>query len=147
MNLASTEIQIEIEPYGSTVPKIKFGIDDICLNTIEVDKKIILNFEEVLKQGKHNLFIDFFNKEEYDPDTAIIINRVTVESMTVDRFLWSNKYYPRYPQSYKDSQKCQLPEFLSHTTYLGWNGIWRFEFETPIFEWIHRLENLGWLYD
>lgn len=147
MSLESTEIQIEIEPYGSNIPKIKFGIDDKCLAIIDVDKKIILEFDEVLETGKHYILIDFFNKDEYDPDTAVIINNVTVEGMTLDRFKWANKYYPRYPKPYMNSQSGKLPEFLSHSTYLGWNGVWRFEFETPIFEWIHRLENLGWLYD
>lgn len=147
MNLASTEFQIEIESYGSNIPKIKFGIDDTCLVTQEVTGKTHLNFDGVLKKGKHIAYIDFFNKEDTDPDTAVIINRVTVEGITVDRFLWSNKYYPRYPEGYKKSNADVLENVIACATYMGWNGVWKFEFETPIFEWIHRLENLGWLYD
>lgn len=31
-------------------------------------------------------------------------------------------------------------------SYLGWNGMWKFQFEIPIFTWIHKLEGLGWIY-
>lgn len=40
-----------------------------------------------------------------------------------------------------------LPKFQTNATYLGWNGLWVLEFELPIFTWIHKLENLGWIYD
>lgn len=147
MNQVATEIEIEIEPYGTNIPKIIFGIDNCQISVIEVNKKNILKFDDVLSKGRHFLFIEFFGKEEHDPDTAVLINRVTVESMTFDRFKWSSKYYPRYPKSYIESQNNPLPDYISNSTHLGWNGVWRFEFETPIFQWIHRIEHLGWLYD
>ena len=48
-----------------------------------------------------------------------------------------NKDYTDYPD--------KNPVLQPHT-YLGWNGRWVLEFETPVFTWIHRLEDLGWLY-
>jgi hypothetical protein len=36
---------------------------------------------------------------------------------------------------------------LKNHTYLSWNGKWTLTFDVPVFTWIHRVQNLGWIYD
>jgi hypothetical protein len=133
-------------------PKIKYGIDDVVINDIEVNQPITLTFQDKLSNGKHIFWIDFYNKEnsdcvpEQNLDTAIIIESVIIENLNLDRFKWAAKYYPRYPKLLKLKQP-NLESVRDSATYLGWNGIWKLEFEMPIFTWIHQLDNLGWLYE
>ena len=75
-------------------------------------------------------------------DMAIEIESVTVEGITLDRLKWAAEYYPDYPDDYPEKKPIIKP-----ATYLGWNGSWVLTFNMPIFTWIHRLENLGWLYE
>ena len=97
--------------------------------------------------GPHSFWVQFLNKDysESKPDQgidmAVEIDSVAIHDIKLDRLKWAGKYYPTYPEDYPD----KTTELQPHT-YLGWNGKWVLEFDTPVFTWIHRLENLGWLY-
>jgi hypothetical protein len=145
MELYNTQIEIGVEPHGSKIPQIQCFLNNQKINTISLSTTKKLFFDLSLVKGKHELTIDFFNKLENDPDTAVEINYVRIESFTLESLLWNNKYYPRYPKHLLEQKK--LPEFYQSSTYMGWNGIWQFEFEVPIFTWIHKLENVGWIFD
>lgn len=106
-----------------------------------------LQFDLDLDQGPQVLFIEMYNKTNDTPDMALEIESVTFEGMTLDRFKWNSKYYPNYPEPWASEQSEQLAECHSSATYLGWNGRWELHFDSPIFTWIHKLENLGWIYD
>ena len=41
----------------------------------------------------------------------------------------------------------KLDKFIKPNTYMGWNGQWKLTYSAPIFTWIHKIENLGWIYD
>jgi hypothetical protein len=73
-------------------------------------------------------------------------NNPFFEGMSLDRFKWAGVYFPVYPEPWASTQ-IDLPKFHKSATYLGWNGQWELEFSVPIFTWIHKLENLGWIYD
>jgi hypothetical protein len=142
-------IIIELQPhYWRTIPKITYGIDSLTVDTISVTNQTNLTFNHALTQGPHIIWIEFNNKNyddcilEKNLDMAIEISAITIEGMTLDRFRWSGLYYPIYPSDYPDKQSV-----IKEATYLGWNGRWELPFTTPIFTWIHRLENLGWLYE
>ena len=99
-----------------------------------------------MSRPKPTVILEFANKTNNTADMAVEIVAVAIEGMTLDRFKWSSRYYPVYPEPWASEQTDPLPEFHPSATYLGWNGRWELEFATPIFTWIHRLENLGWIY-
>jgi hypothetical protein len=138
-------ISISLIPHG-VPPIIRYGIDSI-------NREIILNKPEVLsfcvtgRPGPRKIVIAMNNKTDETPDMAVEISSVTIEGLTLDRFKWSSRYYPIYPEPWASQQKDPLPEFQTSATYLGWNGIWYLGFELPIFQWIHNIENLGWIYE
>lgn len=145
MEKFSTEIEIALRGHGSIRPIITFGINEEIFNEVEVSEYLIkMNVE--LEKGLHKIFINFNNKINSTPDMAVEILYVKYEGMQLDRFKWANKYYPIYPEPWASQQKDPLPKYQTSATYLGWNGRIEFEFETPIYTWIHRLENLGWIY-
>ncbi len=78
-------------------------------------------------------------------DTAVIIEQIKFDGIYSPKFAWAGLYSPKYPSHYQVDQ--QLSTTLSHHTYLGWNGVWRLDFTLPIYTWIHKIENLGWIYD
>ena len=141
-------IQLCVRPiYHNTVPAISYGYDDVVINTIDLERPCILSLNADFDRGAHSIWVDFQNKNYNDSqpdkglDMAVEIDSVTIHDITLDRFKWAGKYYPTYPEDYPDKKPVLQPH-----TYLGWNGRWVLEFDVPVFTWIHRLENLGWLY-
>jgi len=143
-----TVFDIEITPHWwKTVPEISYGVDENLINTVPVSNSIKLRLSLCLTPGEHKFWVNFNNKNynecilDKNLDMAIEIQSVTFESITLDRFKWAGYFYPDYPQDYPDKNPV-----IKSATYLGWNGRWELPFTTPIFTWIHQIENLGWLY-
>lgn len=145
MEKYNTEITIKLKGHGIIKPIVTYGINNSVIDSINL-KEASVFFNEDLPKGNHILFLEFYNKTNDTPDMAVEILSVMYEGYELDRFKWANKYYPNYPQPWASQQKQPLPKFQTSATYLGWNGRIEFEFETPIYTWIHRLENLGWIY-
>lgn len=144
----NTAFNIRLVPHGRVPPQIKYGLNGNTVSTaLELSVPMTLSFNLDLDVGPQVLTIEMYNKTNDTPDTALEIESVTFEGMTLDRFKWSSRYYPTYPEPWASEQIQPLPEYQSSATYMGWNGRWELHFDTPIFTWIHKLENLGWIYD
>ena len=139
----STEFSIKLIPHGSVSPHIKITVSNYY-QEMYLENPLLLSFSMDFDAGPQKFILEFDNKVD---DSAVEIDNVEFEGMTLDRFKWSNRYYPVYPEPWASEQPLPLPEYQESATYLGWNGRWELSFETPIFTWIHRLENLGWIYD
>lgn len=143
-----TIIDLQLQPrWWKTQPEITYGIDDHPINTVLVANHTTLRIAFPLDPGEHKIWFTFNNKNynesrlEQGHDMAVEVDAVSFEGITVDRFKWAANYYPDYPADYPDKQKV-----IKSATYLGWNGLWELSFTTPIFAWIHQIENLGWFY-
>ena len=88
-----------------------------------------------------SLIVEHYNKAPADQDTAVEIVNVGFFGITDPKFVWAGVYYPDYPEHYPD-KTSPLP---GHG-YLGWNGTYRLDFDVPVFTWIHRVQDLGWIY-
>jgi hypothetical protein len=143
--LYSVEFAVTLVPHGSINPVITYGLEQ-AITTVELAQPVTLTFDLSLGKGPAIFFIEFYNKTDDTPDMAVEIQSVTFEGMTLDRFKWNNRYYPRYPQPWASQQTDPLPEYQSSATYMGWNGRWELYFDIPIFTWIHQIEALGWIY-
>ncbi len=87
------------------------------------------------------LKIEHFKKADNDPTTAVIIKQISFFGISDPKFIWAGVYYPEYPEHYSNKTSS-----LQGQGYLGWNGIYRLEFSVPVFTWIHRTLNMGWIY-
>lgn len=92
------------------------------------------------------LEIVFYNKPELDHDMAVIVDQVEFFGISDPRFVWAGTYAPKYPEPWYSQQIQKPPDLLPQQSYMGWNGTWRLDFEVPVFTWIHRIQNLGWIY-
>jgi len=144
--MSKIDFSIGLVPHGQTKPIITYGLDGDAINSITLDRATSLSFSLDLSNDLHKFFIEFANKTNETPDMAVEIESVTIEGIVVDRFKWVGRYYPVYPEPWASMQTEVLPDVRHSATYLGWNGRWELEFECPIFQWIHKLENLGWIY-
>jgi hypothetical protein len=99
------------------------------------------------------LTVELLNKTDVDTvpdkglDKAVIIESVSFFDIADDRFVWAGEYCPEYPEPWYSEQTVQPAPLLKSHTYLSWNGKWTLTFDLPVFTWIHRVQNLGWIYD
>jgi hypothetical protein len=142
----NTRFSIHLRPHGATPPEIRCGINILEAHNLVLNDDIELVYDVDLPVGINRFILEFANKTNATPDMAVEIVDVDFEGMSLDRFRWSGVYFPDYPEPWASTQ-TNLPTFQKSATYLGWNGQWELEFSVPIFTWIHRLENLGWIYD
>ena len=94
--------------------------------------------------------------QEQSQLTVEVIDQEGVEIVSVEffgindpKFAWSGIYTPNYPEPWATEQQNQgvvLKQHLGPHTYLGWPGKWTLTFDVPVFTWIHRVQNLGWIY-
>lgn len=133
------EISLNLKPVGR--PWIRVLVNDKIYNEFQLveDTKLDITFtghdSAVLK-------VEHFNKQDDDPTTAVVVENIGFFGISDPRFVWAGIYYPDYPEHY-ENKKPEIPG----VGYLGWNGVYRLEFDIPVFIWIHRTLNMGWLYD
>lgn len=146
--------QLGIEPiYWDRRPKVCVYLDERTIWQGDLAQPLALDINERLSRGSHVLGIKFSGKQNSDcegnKDQAVVIKSVGFFGVADDKFKWQAVYQPEYPEPWRSEQQAQgvvLPSQLRHKDYLGWNGTWRLEFSTPIFTWMHRMLDLGWIY-
>ena len=146
-----TKVGITLKPhFCKSWPRISVGLDDFLLFRTRLHSIKTYSLDHPLELGEHTLWVKLEGKTNDNTteteDQAVEILAVTLEGMSTDRFIWSGVYAPEYPQPWA-SQQNDLPDEITNTTYLGFNGVWRLRFTVPIFIWIHKTEHLGWIYD
>jgi hypothetical protein len=93
-------------------------------------------------RGNAKLTIEHYGKAELDPTTALIIEEIKFNGISNPKFVYQGIYYPDYPKHLIGNDRV-----LPHKNYLSWNGVWQLEFTLPIYTWIHKTLDLGWIYD
>lgn len=93
------------------------------------------------------LVVELIDKQNQE---AVIVESVSFFGITDDRFAWAGVYEPEYPEPWATEQRslgvALAPQICPHT-YLSWPGQWRLTFTVPVFTWIHKIQDLGWIYD
>jgi hypothetical protein len=134
-------------------PRIRLGIGN---NITEIDliETTTVHFDFV-SAADCELNVEFLNKQDSDTvpehglDKAVVIESVSFFGINDPKFVWAGAYTPDYPEPWATQQRSQgvvlKPQLNSHN-YLSWNGKWRLTFSVPVFTWIHKTQNLGWIY-
>ena len=134
-------------------PKIRIGIDNNQSEMV-LTKLTTVDFE-FETDNECRLVVEFLNKTDQDCipdqnlDKVVVIESVDFFGITDPRFVWAGIYEPVYPEPWATEQHDQgvvLKQQLCPHNYLSWNGKWTLTFGVPVFTWIHRLQNLGWIY-
>ena len=131
-------------------PIINIGIDNDIQQIILQDNQQF--HYEFMANNQATLTVELLNKTDADTvpdsglDKAVIIESVSFFDITDDRFVWAGEYRPDYPEPWYSEQAVRPEPLLKSHTYLSWNGKWTLTFDVPVFTWIHRVQNLGWIY-
>lgn len=134
-------------------PQIRIGIDNLMSNMTLTDTTTI-NFEvDAVKKCK--LTVEFLNKTNQDTildqnlDKAVLIESINFFGISDPKFAWAGIYEPEYPEPWATQQRnlgVVLHPQITNCTYLAWNGKWTLTFDVPVFTWIHKVQDLGWIY-
>jgi len=150
MNIREYNVNIDvlIKPIWHTdPPTIRIGVNG-DYDTMSITQDTWLNYKYATIESTGKLQIEFFGKSDADTivetnqDKAIIVDQIRLNGIYRPSFVWQGEYRPTYPV-----HLCNEPEVLYSHTYLGWNGVWTLEFTVPVFTWIHKVENLGWIHE
>lgn len=123
---------------------VRLGIDQ-QLESKKILGSTTVNFEFETKQAS-SLILQISDKQDQE---AVIIESVSFFGIEDSRFVWAGIYTPEYPEPWASQQKSKgavLQTHLVNQDYLGWNGQWALTFDVPVFTWIHKIQNLGWIY-
>lgn len=150
-----TEIKLYVTPVWHKEPPVcvvQFSKDVFFKEEITESK--MYSYEEYLIDGNYDIIIKFLNKKNYDTvdgkDKAIKIDKIICNNIESKKIVWQGIYQPIYPEPWLSQQKIadKTPApLLNSQTYLGWNGTWKLTYSVPIFTWIHKVENHGWIYE
>ena len=149
-----TSLAITVRPhFCNKWPEITLGIDNEILFQGLLEKTTTFDYNNILSATDHTIWLEFSNKTNQDTtanaDQAVELISVEFEKISTDKMIWAGVYTPIYPEPWASEQQ-QKGNLLSNTiksvTYLGWNGRWELTFSVPVFTWIHKIENLGWIY-
>lgn len=146
MNDFSVKIKIQLFSHVvNTLPEIVLGCNNQQIENITLSPgahNLEYNFK--LDNGKSKFYIDFKNKQysEWSENSDMAVEIVNVQFQNLpDNFNHLSFYVPDYPTE-EEKQKW---DSVIHSNYMGWNGRWYLEFETPIYYWLHQKLDLGWL--
>lgn len=138
--------------YTDTVPVVTVKVNQVVTNIVSVEGPTVIRLQtQPQMPGPCVLSIVFSNKdysefEKYAQDMMVTVDQVLVQDYEFD-FSGHSVYHPIYPEPWATQQKdlgnILLPKI--HSNYLGWNGEWQLNLEMPIYRWIHKTVNLGWL--
>ena len=140
-----TDISILLSPIlRDDPPYVIVSLDDTVLfDGILEENNCVLNSTE-LPIGKHIITVKFNNKADDEQEKAVIIKNVQFFGIGSDSIRDTGIYTPCYPAQYAlDNHTVPNPQTYG---YMGWNGVWDLAFEVPVFHWIHKVEQLGWVY-
>jgi hypothetical protein len=136
--------------YKHIVPEISISVDDSIIAHRRLDQIDRFLIDVDLSPGYHRLCIDLDDPAALaqDPDIGIEIKSLKFQNLS-DEFSIYSLYKPIYPEHWikENLAKGHVLDPIIHSNYIGWCGQWWISFETPIYQWIHKRLNLGWLLD
>ena len=149
------KLSITLRPvWHQDPPQIQLGINN-NLTKIDLTEAATINFD-FESDRDCQLSVEFLNKQDFDAvlehnlDKAVVIESVSFFGINDPKFVWAGVYEPRYPELWAKEQHSRgvvLQKQLTNQSYMGWNGKWTLTFEVPVFTWIHKVQNLGWIYN
>ena len=144
---------IFLEPlWTQTVPEITLQFDNEIIHAGALREPTEFQYcSPMLRSGDYCIKLEFHNKDDqeqilYARDMAVKIRHLRFENQTND-FSFFGNYRPTYPSHWieENHQKGINLDPVIKSNYLGWNGTWYIDINLPIFYWIHKTTNLGWL--
>lgn len=127
---------------SSNYSKFRIWIDETLLCDQQADREFLgLRYDiDTLLPGDHVLVIEHYDKHDQDTwcdsqgniiaDRAIEIESLTIDGYQVPRnIIFNKKFYPEWPVHFDLNS---MPEFITQNNFLGFNGKYKFDFQSPM---------------
>jgi hypothetical protein len=137
------EMSVTLRPVNR--PWVNISVDRTVQQIQLVDTQTF--YFDFLASASSALTVQHFGKDINDSETAVEIVDIGFFGISDPKFVWAGKYCPDYPEPWYSEQIVKPAPLLKNHTYLCWNGKWTLTFDVPVFTWIHKTQNLGWIYD
>lgn len=152
MAMTTNKIRIILNLKGKhkdVIPMVRITINDTLITHRHLDQfNVPLLIDMTVMPGKHTLSIELNDHEalKQDPKIAIEVTSLKFQNLPNEFSIYSC-YQPIYPEHWITENLAQgrMLEPVIHSNYIGWCGRWWIDFETPIYTWLHKKLNLGWL--
>jgi len=117
------------------------------------EKPIIIEFEADFEENKsYELVIKRAGKDKRQTvvengnivkDQLLAIKSIEIDEIDIGSLVYEGVFTPEYPEPWATQQResgQDLKDSFKNVTKMGFNGEWRFKFESPFYMWL--LENL-----
>lgn len=113
---------------------IEFDVD------LEEDKSydLVIN-----RSGKSNSQTAINEKGDILKDQLLHIKKIEIDDIDLGTLIFTGVYTPQYLEPWATQQReagNELRESFTNVTQMGFNGTWKFTFQSPFYMWL--LENL-----
>lgn len=138
------EIDLSCDFWNHNPFDVVVMINDHEIYNGEIEEKTTIKSQLELGEGEHQIKLILSGKTIHDTitdgpggdiinDVLLNVHDIRFDDISVDKNIWSNSVY--------QPNNTDAPiELVKNCVNLGWNGVWLFSFETPIYIWL--LENL-----
>ena len=135
-DLLATDLQLDLvlvaEPIG--VPDVEIWINQQLIHQGQVSAPITVSTQLPLLTG-FSVIVKLKNKVyTSESETAIVLTRLCVDVFDIS------------PQFTHLAQYNNDHAFNEPTSYIGFNGEWKFEVDRPFYQWRHVNTGQGWLF-
>ena len=130
------KLQVSLTPVGEPHVQVTAPGFDQHLQLLQ---PTVLDINFITNQDQATLTVQHLHKANHDATTAVIIHSVSFYGIQDPRFAWAGVYHPDYPEPWASEQKAngvQLEEQVPGELYLGHNGVWRFNFTSPVYKFL-----------
>jgi hypothetical protein len=137
--------------YWNRPPELEVVVDDHVVGQYVIDQpefhirfRRVMNFNqphvlELKRTGKTNNQTRVLADGSYDTQ-MLCIKTVKLDNIDLRNLVWHSSYFePEYPEPWATEQRAQGVELETQVPgemYLGHNGLWRFEFTSPIYKFL-----------
>lgn len=131
-------------------PIVDIYVDNQIISTHSVDRdNYHVRFRHTCKFGTHRLKLHRRNKTDDQnrklPDGSyqgqmLIIKQVKLDNIDMRNLVWHSCWFqPEYPEPWASQQRndgIEIEQQLRGEMHLGHNGIWMFEFTSPVYKFL-----------
>ena len=149
-----TNLSVTVAPANQiSFPVIIVGLDNQTIFKGKLTETKTFTIDQDLCVGQHKFWIKHLlsnNDQLSFCQRGSRITEIRAGNISTDRMRWAGEFTPVWSEPWASEQRAQgieLQQKISSCDHLCVNGEWVLNFTTPIYSWIHQLENLGWVYD